>query len=249
MVRGARKQSESGIYHVVSRGVGRCVIFEDDTDRVRFLEKLVKVFAEHDIELHAWCLMSNHFHLLVRSDLDRLAMAMKHLNSTYALYFNKRYGRVGHLFQGRFKSEPVGEDRYYLTVLRYIHQNPQKAGICSADEYRWSSYREYVGESGPSSTDLGLAMLGGPDAFREFHAVCDDAAVCLDIGGGRKVIDDDDAMRVAKAALPGLQVENVASLSKGDRDEALRTLRRARLSIRQIERLTGISRNIVAKAK
>ena len=249
MVRSARKQSDSGIYHVVSRGVGRCVIFEDDADRTYFLEKLAEGFSVHGIELHAWCLMSNHYHLLVRSELGRLAMAMRQLNSAYALYFNKRYDRVGHLFQGRFKSEPVGEDGYYLTVLRYIHQNPQKAGIRPADEYRWSSYREYVGESALSNTDLGLAMLGGPDGFKKFHRFSDDAAVCMDVGGGRKVVDDDDAMRVAKAALPGLQVENIASLNEDDRREALRTLRRARLSIRQIERLTGISRNIVAKAK
>lgn len=248
MPRNRRKQSESSIYHIVARGSGRCVIFEDDRDRNRFLEELTAAFTKNGVELHAWCLMSNHYHLLVRTSLEQLAIAMKELNSSYANYFNKRHSRVGHLFQGRFKSEPVGEDEYYLTVLRYIHHNPQKAGICPASEYRWSSYSEYVGANGFSKTDLGLDMLGGARAFEEFHKLSSDAVACLDIGSGRRFVDDDDAMTIARAALPGTQVESIATLDKGERDEAIRTLRAARLSVRQIERLTGIGRNIVAKA-
>ena len=248
MPRSARKQSESNIYHVIARGSGRCIIFEDDRDRNRFLEELVAAFAENGVELHAWCLMGNHYHLLVRADLEQLAMAMRRLDSSYALYFNKRHNRVGHLFQGRFKSEPIGEDEYYLTVLRYIHHNPQKAGICPANEYPWSSYREYIGDKGISETDLGLEMLGGVEAFVRFHENSDDAVACMDMGSGRRFIEDDEAMAIAKAALPGMQVESIVSLGKSERNEAIRTLRAARLSIRQIERLTGISRSVIARA-
>ena len=248
MPRNGRQQSESNIYHVVARGSGRCVIFEDDKDRTYFLEELASIFAKKEVEIHAWCLMSNHYHLLVRANLEQLAVAMRNLNSTYASYFNKRHGRIGHLFQGRFKSEAVGEDEYYLTVLRYIHHNPQKAGICPGSEYRWSSYSEYVGSKGFSKTDLGLDMLGGVKAFEELHMLSSDGMACLDIGSGRRFVDDDDAMAIAKAALPGTRIESIAKLGKDERDEAIRTLRAARLSIRQIERLTGIGRNIVAKA-
>lgn len=198
--------------------------------------------------------MSNHYHLLVQVELDCLASAMKALNSSYAQYFNKRHGRIGYLFQGRFKSEPINDDAYFLTALRYIHKNPQKAGICRADEYRWSSYQEYIGRNAVAGmaaiakTDLGLSMLGGIEAFREFHATAGDSKSCLDLETGRRIVTDDDAMAIARAALPGTQIESISSLSKAERDEALRTLRSARLSVRQIERLTGVSKSVVAKA-
>ncbi|MBQ6455311.1 MAG: transposase, partial [Eggerthellaceae bacterium] len=206
IVRGRRKQSESGIYHVVSRGAGHCIIFEDNVDRTRFLEELVTRFEPIGALIHAWCLMSNHYHLLVQVELDCLASAMKALNSSYAQYFNKRHGRIGYLFQGRFKSEPINDDAYFLTALRYIHKNPQKAGICRADEYRWSSYQEYIGRNAVAGmaaiakTDLGLSMLGGIEAFREFHATAGDSESCLDLETGRRIVTDDDAMAIARAA-------------------------------------------------
>ena len=113
-----RAQSSTGFYHVFHRGVNQFDIFEDDEDRQYYRDHLHKYARDLGVEVHAWCLMSNHYHLLVRADLEQLAMAMRRLDSSYALYFNKRHNRVGHLFQGRFKSEPIGEDEYYLTVLR-----------------------------------------------------------------------------------------------------------------------------------
>ena len=251
MPRNARKQSESNIYHVISRGVGRCIIFEDDNDRIRFLRALEKYARDHHAEILAWCLMSNHFHLLARAELDDLAEFMRELNASYALYFNKRHERIGHLFQGRYKSEPVADDRYFLTVLRYIHQNPARASVCPTHEYRWSSYGEYLFGTGISRTDLALAMLGGPEKFVSFHALADDATPCMELSSGRRFIHDEDALQIARNALvnmPNARPESLASLDKPERDEALRTLRRSRLSLRQIERLTGISKSTIAKA-
>ena len=88
---------------------------------------------------------------------------------SYALYFNKRHGRDGHLFQGRYKSIPIESDEYYLTVLRYIHQNPEKARICQTSDYPWSSYRSYVRGRGLAHTEFALSLLGGVDSFIEFH--------------------------------------------------------------------------------
>ena len=142
MGRVPRRRSESGVYHVMSRGAGKQVIFEDDADRQRYMLLLFRVFpVENDVELLAWCLMDNHVHLLLLGDLGQVAERMRLVSSMYATYFNRRYERSGHLFQGRFKSEPVDGDAHFMTVVRYIHQNPLKAGVTADCRYAWSSYQ------------------------------------------------------------------------------------------------------------
>ena len=250
MVRSARIQSAANMYHAVARGVSRRIIYEDDKDRTQFLDSLAELAREHDAKVHAWCLMSNHYHLLLEIDFERLPIMMKALNSVHALRFNIRHDRVGHLFQGRFKSEPVDTDERFLTVLRYIHQNPVKAGLVETCDYPWSSYRAYVGMEPPrfEETALALELLGGADGLATFHEKVDFKAVCCDVGSGRKTVEDDEALRVARAVLGDVAVESVCGLDKASRNESIRALKDARLSIRQIERLTGISRGIVASA-
>lgn len=248
MVRSPRKQGGSGIYHVVARGVSRSIIFEDDTDRSRFLDTLASLSRECGAAVYAWCLMDNHYHILIKQELGSLSDMMKALDSSYALYFNMRHDRVGHLFQGRFKSEPVDTDEYFLTVLRYIHQNPVKAGIAPTCDYKWSSYGEYLAGRGLVDANFALDLLGGREGFEKFHAVLDVAAACCDADRSRRLIGENDAASVAESALGGISPGSVSGLARPERDEAIRKLRAAHLSIRQIERLTGVSRGIVAKA-
>ena len=252
MAQRPRRISEGDVYHVVARGVSHSIIFEDDSDRTHFLDELAKIFGEQSANIYAWCLMDNHYHILVKLKLNRLSEAMKRLNSSYALYFNTRYERDGHLFQGRFKSEAIDSDEYFLTTLRYIHQNPIKAGLAHTCDYRWSSYRAYAGDNAmyPSltETDFALKLLGGRAAFARFHATADTTATCCDIGRSRKLINDNHAKEVAEAVLGNLSLWSIASLPRKERNAALRKLRNANLSIRQIERLTGISRGIIAKS-
>lgn len=184
MVRSARKRAESEVYHVMTRGVGRQVIFEDDADRRFYLAVLTEELASHDGELLAWSLMDNHVHLLVRMRLEELSELMRALGSAYASFFNRRHDRVGHLFQDRFRSEPVESEAYLLTVVRYIHQNPVAAGLAPSCEYRWSSYRAYLGlpcEGVPTECDTVFSMLGGVDGFVGFHRALDDDAACIDV--------------------------------------------------------------------
>ena len=112
--------------------------------------------------------MGNHVHLLLKDAVQQLDLIMKKIACSYAWYFNWKYERVGHLFQDRFKSEPVEDDRYYLTVLRYIHQNPHKAGIAATDDYKWSSYSEYTGKTEIADTEFALKLLGGSEIFISF---------------------------------------------------------------------------------
>ena len=144
MPRTARAQSESGYYHVMLRGNERRDIFLDDEDRERYLHLLAKQVTNESIDIIAYCLMDNHLHLLIHDKGDKMASAMRSIGVSYAGYFNKKNNRIGHLFQDRFKSEAIEDDTYLFAALRYIHQNPVKAGMCSkAEEYTWSSDKYY----------------------------------------------------------------------------------------------------------
>lgn len=144
MARTARIKSESGYYHVMLRGNNRNLIFKNNQDRHKFLELLQKQVDKGFISVIAYCLMDNHLHVLLREIDGQLTAAMHSISTAYALYFNKRYNRVGHLFQNRYDSENIDDEKYLFTALRYIHQNPVKAGICDeVENYRWSSDRCY----------------------------------------------------------------------------------------------------------
>jgi putative transposase len=149
MSRLARKKSSTGIYHVMMRGINRQNILHDDEDRQRFIELLKKVKETSMCEIYGYCLMDNHIHLLILEGKEDLSQIMKRIGTSYAYWYNKKYERSGHLFQDRFKSEIVEDDSYFLSVLRYIHQNPLKANIVNTiHEYNWSSYKAYLNMDG-----------------------------------------------------------------------------------------------------
>lgn len=146
MPRVARRKGLYCTYHLVQRGNDRKNIFLGDEDKVRFLETLEKARIKHDFRLYSYCLMNNHFHLLLYDNGNDVSSIMKSINTSYAIYFNRRHQKSGHLFQDRFKSEVVEDDGYFLAVSRYIHNNPVKAGMVEeVARYRWSSFRVYAG--------------------------------------------------------------------------------------------------------
>ena len=129
MPRQARRLSESGIYHIMLRGINRQQIFEDPEDYDKFIDVLKACKEVSGFEIYAYCLMGNHIHLLIKPDKEPLELIFKRIGSRYVYWYNWKYNRTGHLFQDRFKSEPVDSDEYFLTVLRYIHCNPVKSGL------------------------------------------------------------------------------------------------------------------------
>lgn len=139
MTRIARQKSTTGYYHIMLRGVNRQDIFFDDEDRQRFVDTLKRFQEELNIQITAYCLMSNHVHILLHAD-EELSIFIKKISSSYVFWFNRKYGRIGHLFQDRYKSEALDSDSYLMTAMRYILHNPQKAGICSVESYKWSSF-------------------------------------------------------------------------------------------------------------
>ena len=249
-MRTARKQSKADIYHVVARGTGQQIIFEDDADRKKFLELLKKATEAGDFELYAWCLMSNHVHMLVHATLEAMALRMRSLLSGYAAYFNMKTGRVGHLFQDRFLSEPVDDEEYLLTLVRYIHQNPARPGIARTEHYRWSSYREYLQGNGISSVSFPLAVFGNIEEFERMHETLVKEGSCLDVGEGRPVraLPDEEALVLAQDLLGSVRLDTLKNLPVGERNTHLAALKRAGFSGRQIARLTGIGRGPIQRA-
>ena len=127
MPRQPRIQGNTGIYHAMVRGINKRDIFLDDFDRLRFIDTLRRMNTEGEYSLYGYCLMRNHVHLLIKEEADPLHRTMKRIGVSYSYYFNKKYKRVGHLFQGRFRSQIIETDSSILSCLRYIHNNPVKA--------------------------------------------------------------------------------------------------------------------------
>jgi len=147
MPRSGRVLCESGIYHVILRGNERKDIFQFDEDKLHFLESIFLKKKEYEFILNAYCIMSNHVHLLINTNLNDLSLIMRGIGVRFATYYNNKYQRVGHVFQDRFKSEPIQNEQYLLAVTRYIHNNPVKARVVNKpDEYKWSSFRTYIGK-------------------------------------------------------------------------------------------------------
>ncbi len=161
MPRIARLKTESGYYHIMKRGNERRNIFTEDDDRRHYLSLLSRQVQKGNIEVLAYCLMDNHVHLLLKDPEEGLIAAMRSIGTAYAVYFNEKYCRSGHLFQNRYKSEPIDDESYLFAALRYIHQNPVKAGMCqSAAAYQWSSDCYYRNPSTNTfvNTDILLAV-------------------------------------------------------------------------------------------
>jgi putative transposase len=146
MSRPLRIEFPGAVYHVTSRGDRREAIYLGDADRRNWLDVLALGLARFDAQALAYCLMGNHYHVVLHTRQANLSLLMRHLNGVYTQDFNRRHRKVGHLFQGRFKAILVDRDAYMLEVCRYVELNPVRAGIVSeASEWAWSSYRTHAG--------------------------------------------------------------------------------------------------------
>ena len=148
------------VYHLIDRGNDRADVFFDDDDRLYYLDLLASAVAGFRLKVYAYALMSNHIHLFLRTMLPNVSEVMYHVNIGYSHYFNKRHRKTGHLFESRFKSKLVQEDRYFLGLLRYVHMNPVKAGmVAGPGQYAWCSHRAYLGNTDRVVSDPNEALL------------------------------------------------------------------------------------------
>ena len=258
MPRQSRKKSSTGIYHVMLRGINKQDIFEEEEDYVRMKEILIKLNERRDEQGHplpqaysmyAYCLMSNHIHLLIRERNEGIAETMKRLGIGYAAYFNKKYQRSGHLFQDRFRSEPVESMEYFIILLRYIHQNPVKAAIVKdVGDYPWSSWREYtdVPVLCDTRTVLNRSSLEDLTALVN-EPVADDGNILeIDTADGMMVTDED----IRTFLFQTYNIHNpleMQNMNKEFRNAIIKAAKEYGGSIRQLSRLTGLSYGLIRK--
>ena len=147
MARPLRIEYAGAFYHITSRGNEQKDIFKSDSERTRFLSYLESATERYKAVIHVYCLMNNHYHLLLETPMGNLSQIMRHINGAYTTYFNTKRQRVGHLFQGRYKAILIDADEYAVELSRYIHLNPVRADIIGRPEgYHWSSYQYYIGK-------------------------------------------------------------------------------------------------------
>ncbi len=249
MPRQARKKSESGIYHIMMRGINRQTIFRDKNDKKKFLLTLKYYKKINNFELYCYCLMNNHIHLLVKETSESISNFIKRISSSYVYWYNRKYERCGHLFQERFKSETVESEEYFLTVLRYIHQNPVKAGLVkNVEEYEWSSYNEYMKNA--TITDINFALdffssdrLKAIKLFEEFTNEKNEDK-CLDYE--EKLRLKDDEVR-GYLAINGIKnKDEINQLDKSKRNKIISKIKSIDgVTIRQLSRITGLSKSVI----
>jgi len=229
------------------RGINRQVIFENDEDNKRLIDTLKKYKTVSGYKLYAYCLMGNHFHLLIKTEKEDLDVITKRIAGSYVYWYNTKYKRCGHLFQDRYRSEAVENDRYFLSVLLYIHQNPVKAGLCKdISKYKYSSYMDYINEKHDFVDVDFLFTLIDKDTFIDFSrkSVTD---IHLDANDNSFRINDADAGEIIQQVSKCKNATEFQSLEVPLRDRFIKELKQKGLSIRQINRLTGISFGIVRK--
>lgn len=240
MPHSARKMSESGYYHVVAKAIADQMIFESDVDRRYYIKLLDTATTETYCTLHAYCLMSNHVHLVIEDNFDSLATLMKYVDERYGMYFANKTERNGGIFRKPFWSESINTDAYLLCAVRYVHANPTVAGICSPFFYEWSSAKDYMGRNGITDTSKILAMCGNTDSFVRFS---NQMPACAQAFPGSKLIghiNDEEALRVARLTLGADELRSIGSLPISDRNDAIRKLKQTGLTLRQIARATGL---------
>ena len=170
MTRSLRIEYEGAVYHVTARGNERKPIFKDGEDHKRLLQIIFQAKEKYDLKIISYVLMPNHYHLLLETPEGNLTKSMKYIQTNYAIYFNRRHKRSGHLFQGRYKAFIVEKESYLLEVSRYIHLNPLRAGMVKRlEDYEWSSYPEYMGKKKSDWIESGMILeqFGGSRDNRE----------------------------------------------------------------------------------
>ncbi len=245
MPRKPRIKSKNNIYHVVIKGIDQQLIFEERNDYIKYLEILEFYKYECHFKLFAYCLMSNHTHILMQVTDIPLETIFRKINTNYAVWFNMKYQRTGHLQNGRYYSEPVEDIHHLFSAVKYIHCNPMKAGLetVPGESYPWSSIYEYKSC---------ISKLVDLDLINYFFSKSDlldtstfEKTNFLDIDNIKKRIPDDVAKEIIAKECNCKNVSDFLKFTILERNKYISKLHSLGLSVRQLNRLTGISKGII----
>lgn len=256
MPRMARRKSSTKVYHIILRGNAKQDIFLDKQDYCKFVKEICNTKEKYQYKLYAYCLMTNHVHLIIYDEYDNFSKSLQSLTISYSSYWNKKYERVGHLFQNRFLSKNVETGEYLKNLCRYIHQNPSKSRIAKMEEYKWSSYKEYIKDSKIIEERQILALFNKnkQDAVRdfiEFHKANIEQENWNDFMEYEMVekLNDEQARKYLIEILELKNIQELMNFSVAKRNEILKKLKNIRgIPKLQIARLTGLSAKMVERA-
>jgi putative transposase len=254
MPREPRRKSINGIYHIMLRGINRQTIFEDDEDRLRLLETIKRYKDISKFKIYCYCFMDNHIHLLMKETEESISKVIQRISASYVYWYNCKYERCGHLFQERFKSENVDTANYFLTVLRYIHQNPVKAGLSNnVFECKWTSIDAYFSNKNLVDIDFGLNMFS-PDRckaiqlFTDYMKIINDDDQCLDDNLKVRMSDSEVKSHLVKLGIINNSI--LQQVDRGTRDAIILELKKLDgVTIRQLSRITGISKSVIDRIR
>lgn len=248
MARNPRKRSNTGIYHVMLKGIDGRDIFLDNEDKMKFIEKMIKAKELGNFKLYGYCLMDNHVHLLIEES-EELGTSIKRITVSYVQWHNNKYGRTGHLFQNRYLSETVETDSYLITVLRYIHQNPLKAGLVkNQDNYGWSSYAQYIAAYKGCKSHVDTSLI------REYFKLQTDFENYMNDPNNNECLKYEPNKKCSDAILKKIideefKINDFSNLPREGRDKIIKEIYlRTGVSIRQLGRVLGIGKTIIERA-
>lgn len=249
MPRLARKKSAINLYHIVTRGLDHQLMFEEHYDYLKYLNILKRYKEELNFEIYAYCLMNNHIHLLIQVNDNSLENIFRHINTNYSVWFNMKYSRTGYLLQGRYHSEPIDSFDYLINAIRYIHQNPLKSGLetIPGENYRYSSMYDYIHNIddivSPSHIN---ELFGSYDNFFEFHKT-NETTDYMDIHNIKRRLPDDVARQIIIDICNCSTTMQFQALSYTKQKDYVILLNKKGISVRQLNRLTGIPKGLIVK--
>lgn len=246
MSRKRRFESRTNIYHVMLRGVNRQQIFYDEEDYRKFQHLLAHYKSICGYKLYAYCIMGNHIHMLIQTGEEPLEIIFKRIGTTFVYWYNAKYERVGHLFQDRYRCEPVETEAYFRTVLRYILRNPVAAGICCHPaEYPYSSARAYMKGEGGITDTAEVFERYGQEEFKYFlDQENEDKCMEMDEVIIKRVTDTVARQQILQefgTMTPSAGFVKTRHVFR----QSMKKLHKQGMSIRQISRLTGLPKKIV----
>lgn len=247
MPRRPRILSSNGFYHVIVRGINKLPILATDQEKQYFLKALSRMGKDGEYSVHAYCLMNNHAHLLLKTGCMVLAESMKRINVSFVYYYNKLHSRTGPLLDNRYKSVVIEDEAQLLVCARYIHNNPVKAGIASKPEtYPWSSYRYYIGLDSYSPVPISTQTL-----LSRFHPETNKAIDNLI--AFTEIEDLPDSLQNSIEIIlrrEDVRLEDVKGLPQQRRNEIIRAIMaQTGARAKDISEILGLSSTVIYKAK
>lgn len=257
-----RRKSQSKVYHCMLRGVNKQDIFFEETDYLEFQDIIRKTKKKFLYQLYSYVLMPNHIHLEIKDENRKLSQIIHSIGTSYANYFNKKYERKGHLFENRFQSKNVENTYYILNLVRYIHQNPLKAGISKMEEYKWSSYIEYFkseqikAENKIVDTQELLEIFSNEKEqdrevflkFNEKSLKFQESTELLEYEMKNKLTDE-ELIYFIKEELEIYNIQEIQKYDRNYRNEIIQKVRRIKgVTQQQIARVLGINIRLVQRA-